>query len=173
MLHRSAAAGCRVQRVRKQFGDEMEPRHPVGISRDVSRGCGTNAPSRTNLSNAYVTGMKEDVGFVGNDLTLVNSCFTAGYVVGQWPSAVILASGRIPPRVWFPFCVFAWGLCTLGLAFVTNPSQVMGIRFTMALFEASTFSGSHYILGSWYKDAELGKRTAVSVFLNKMNKQKY
>lgn len=108
--------------------------------------------------------MKEDVGFVGNDLTLVNSCFTAGYVVGQWPSAVILASGRIPPRVWFPFCVFAWGLCTLGLAFVSNPGQVMGIRFVMALFEASTFSGSHYILGSWYKDSELGKRTAVSDF---------
>lgn len=37
----------------------------------------------------------------------------------------------------------------------------MAIRFTQAIFEASTFSGSHYILGSWYKDDEIGKRTAV------------
>lgn len=52
----------------------------------------------------------------------------------------------------------------------------MAIRFVQAIFEASTFSGSHvsrpildvvaatnskYILGSWYRDNELGKRTAV------------
>lgn len=60
--------------------------------------------------------MKEAVNFKGNEYTLVNSCFTAGYVVGQWPSAIILASGRIPPRFWFPFCVVAWGFCTLGTA---------------------------------------------------------
>lgn len=37
----------------------------------------------------------------------------------------------------------------------------MAIRFVMAIFEASTFSGTHFILGSWYKDKELGKRSAV------------
>jgi len=108
--------------------------------------------------------MKDDVGFTGNQFTLVNSCFTAGYIVGQWPSAIILASGRISPRFWFPFCVAAWGFCTLGTgcefcrclmgiqcsgemfltpAVVTNPHQVMAIRFVQAIFEASTFSGSH------------------------------
>ncbi|KAL7420600.1 hypothetical protein Q5752_004551 [Cryptotrichosporon argae] len=116
---------------------------------------------RANLANAYVSGMKEDVDFQGNDYTYAGSMFTAGYIIGQWPSALILSSGRVPPRVWFPFCVFAWGLLTLGLAFVTTPHQVWGIRFVQALFEASTFSGTHYILGSWYKDHELGKRTAI------------
>ncbi|KAL1413284.1 hypothetical protein Q8F55_001040 [Vanrija albida] len=120
-----------------------------------------NYVDRANLNNAYVTGMKEAVGFKGNDLSLAGSCFTAGYVVGQIPSSIILASGRITPRFWFPFCVFCWGFCTLGLAFVTNVKQVFAIRFVQALFEASTFSGTHYILGSWYKDSELGKRTAV------------
>lgn len=51
----------------------------------------------------------------GNDYTYANSMFTAGYVIGQWPSALILSSGRISPRFWFPFCMLAWGLCTLGL----------------------------------------------------------
>ena len=105
---------------------------------------------------------------------------SAGYVVGQLPSALILSSGRVPPRFWFPFCCACWGFCTLGLAFVTNPqqvsdaietisralmcAQVWGIRFTAGVFEASTFSGTHYILGSWYRDYELGKRTAVVGF---------
>ncbi|OCF37148.1 MFS transporter, ACS family, pantothenate transporter [Kwoniella heveanensis BCC8398] len=121
----------------------------------------SNYLDRANLANAYTTGMKEDVGFKGNDYTYAGSMFTAGYVLGQWPSALILSSGRISPRFWFPFCMVAWGLCTLGTAWVTHPHQVWGIRFTQALFEASTFSGTHYILGSWYKDHELGKRSAV------------
>jgi ACS family pantothenate transporter-like MFS transporter len=52
----------------------------------------------------------------GNDFTYANSLFTAGYIVGQLPSALILSSNRVPPRVWLPGCVFAWGVLTLGLA---------------------------------------------------------
>ncbi|RSH94945.1 hypothetical protein EHS25_000029 [Saitozyma podzolica] len=121
----------------------------------------TNYLDRANLANAYVSGMKEEVGFLGNDYTYAGSMFTAGYVIGQWPSALVLSSGRIPPRFWFPFCMVVWGFLTLGLAFVHTPHQVWGIRFVCGIFEASTFSGTHYILGSWYKDRELGKRSAV------------
>jgi ACS family pantothenate transporter-like MFS transporter len=138
----------------------------------------TNYLDRANLANAYVSGMKEEVGFLGNDYTYAGSMFTAGYVIGQWPSALVLSSGRIPPRFWFPFCMVVWGFLTLGLAcerdhnlrfhphrwpraVVHTPHQVWGIRFVCGIFEASTFSGTHYILGSWYKDRELGKRSAV------------
>ncbi|KAK8849531.1 hypothetical protein IAR55_004865 [Kwoniella newhampshirensis] len=120
-----------------------------------------NYLDRANLANAYTTGMREDIGFHGNDYTYAGSMFTAGYIIGQWPSALVLSSGRISPRFWFPFCMVAWGLCTLGLAWVKSPHQVWGIRFVQALFEASTFAGTHYVLGSWYKDYELGKRSAV------------
>ncbi|KAK5942491.1 hypothetical protein PMZ80_005056 [Knufia obscura] len=37
----------------------------------------------------------------------------------------------------------------------------MAIRFVQALFEGSTFVGVHYILGCWYKEEELGKRTGI------------
>lgn len=50
---------------------------------------------------------------------------------------------------------------TLGTAFVNHPWQIMAIRFFQAIFESSTFVGCHYILGSWYKTEELGKRTAI------------
>lgn len=78
--------------------------------------------------------MQQDVKFVGNDysesgsqteppriawLTIeayAQQCFTAGYVVGQLPSALVLASGRIPPRFWFPGCCAGWGILTLALA---------------------------------------------------------
>ena len=94
------------------------------------------------------------------------------------PSALILSSNRVPPRVWLPGCVFAWGVLTLGLAcewlfllrvgrgmsnetvgadrvlgvgwvVVHDVKTVWGIRFVQGVFEASTFSGTHFILGSW------------------------
>jgi MFS transporter, ACS family, pantothenate transporter len=55
----------------------------------------------------------------------------------------------------------AWGLLTLGTGFTHHPWQIMVIRFFQAIFESSTFVGCHYILGSWYKENELGKRTAI------------
>lgn len=30
-----------------------------------------------------------------------------------------------------------------------HPRDIMAIRFFQAIFEASTFVGTHYILGSW------------------------
>ena len=54
-----------------------------------------------------------------------------------------------------------WGIFTLGTAFTTNPRQIMVIRFFQAFFEASCFVGVQWILGSWYKPSEIGKRTAI------------
>ena len=55
----------------------------------------------------------------------------------------------------------AWGLLTLGTGFVHNWKHICVLRFFQALFEGSTFVGTHYLLGSWYNDEELGKRTGI------------
>jgi ACS family pantothenate transporter-like MFS transporter len=38
-----------------------------------------NYLDRSNLSNAYVSGMKEELGFAGNQYNLINTVFTVGY----------------------------------------------------------------------------------------------
>ena len=40
----------------------------------------TNYLDRSNLANAYVSGMKEDLKFKGNQFNLINTIFTVGYV---------------------------------------------------------------------------------------------
>lgn len=39
-----------------------------------------------------------------------------------------------------------------------NFSQICVIRFFQGIVEASTYSGAQYVMGSWYKSHELGKR---------------
>ncbi|ETN42740.1 uncharacterized protein HMPREF1541_01898 [Cyphellophora europaea CBS 101466] len=118
-----------------------------------------NYLDRANLNNAYVSGMREDLNFQGTQLNQINTCFYGGYLLGQIPNNLIMQ--KISPRLWLPMTCFAWGMFTLGTAFVDHPWEIMVIRFFQGIFEASCFVGVHWILGSWYKPEEIGKRTAI------------
>ncbi|KAK1529336.1 major facilitator superfamily transporter [Colletotrichum costaricense] len=118
-----------------------------------------NYLDRTNLNNAYVSGMKEELGFVGNQLNEINTCFTVGYVIGQIPSNLSLH--YVKPRIWFPLMMIIWGGLTMCTASVHSPQSIMAIRFFQGIAEASTFVGTHYILGAWYTERELGKRSGI------------
>ncbi|KAK7695529.1 hypothetical protein QCA50_000165 [Cerrena zonata] len=54
-----------------------------------------------------------------------------------------------------------WGVLTFCTAAVTKVEHIYAIRFFQGMAEASTFVGTHYILGSWYKPGELGKRSGI------------
>lgn len=43
--------------------------------------------------------MKEELGFVGNQYNMINTCFTVGYVIGQIPSNLSLH--YVKPRFFF------------------------------------------------------------------------
>ncbi|KAM5534921.1 hypothetical protein V8D89_011476 [Ganoderma adspersum] len=67
----------------------------------------------------------------------------------------------VPPRIWFPTMQIVWGVLTFCTSAVTNVQQIFVIRFFQGIAESSTFVGTHYILGSWYKPGELGKRSGI------------
>lgn len=118
-----------------------------------------NYLDRLNLTNAYVSGLKEEIGLHGNQFNIINTLFTVGYVVGLIPNNIILL--KVRPSWWLSFCAFAWGLLVLGMYRVTHFYQLCVIRFVQALFESSTFTGVHLILSRWYKEEELTKRSAI------------
>lgn len=119
----------------------------------------SNYLNRTNFSNAYVSGMKDGVGFEGNQYSVVNTIFTVGYIVGQVPNNLMLQV--CPAYIWLPLMSLVWAALSMVTAAATKPGHVMAIRFFQAIAESSTFSGTHYLLGSWYKDEELGKRSGI------------
>lgn len=54
-----------------------------------------------------------------------------------------------------------WGGLTMVTASAQKPESIMAIRFFQGICEASTFVGTHYILGAWYTEKELGKRSGI------------
>ncbi|KAL2689090.1 hypothetical protein Neosp_003142 [[Neocosmospora] mangrovei] len=41
---------------------------------------------QVNINNAFVSGMKEDLNLMGNELNYMQTCWTVGYVLGEIPS---------------------------------------------------------------------------------------
>ncbi|KFX87631.1 hypothetical protein V490_08133 [Pseudogymnoascus sp. VKM F-3557] len=115
-----------------------------------------NYLDRAALSNAYVSGLKEDLHLVGTDYNVLVTCLTVGYIIGQVPHA--LAIQIVPPRIWFPLMTLIWAGLTMCSAATKNFSQIAAVRFFQGVVEASTYSGTQYVIGSWYKPHEIGTR---------------
>ncbi|ORY58450.1 major facilitator superfamily domain-containing protein [Pseudomassariella vexata] len=111
------------------------------------------------FQNAYVSGMKEDIGMVGNDLQYTTGVFQAGYCAAMIPSNILLT--RVRPNVLIPIFEILWGVLTLLTAFTKTVSHVYIIRFFSGIFECVAYPGVIYCIGCWYKRNEIGRRLSL------------
>ncbi|KAL2814676.1 major facilitator superfamily domain-containing protein [Aspergillus cavernicola] len=112
-----------------------------------------------NINNAFVSGMKEDLGMYQNQLNYMQACWTVGYVIGEIPSNMMLT--RIRPRYWLPAMELLWTVLTFILARCNTPTQFYILRFFIGLAESTFYPGMQYIIGSWYRKDELAKRSCI------------
>ncbi|GAQ45602.1 pantothenate transporter [Aspergillus niger] len=120
---------------------------------------------QTNISNAYVSGLKEDFSLNGNQLNYFNVCYYTAYVVFQVPGLLLMSRPTLA-RWLLPSLEILWGVCTFAQSRVTNVSQLYALRFLVGMFEAPVFAGTHFILGSWYSGPELFKRAGTWFICN-------
>ncbi|CAN9195121.1 unnamed protein product [Alternaria alternata] len=118
-----------------------------------------NYLDRQAFANAYVAGLREDVNLQGNQYSILLSIFTAGMVVGQIPHGLIIQ--KVRPSIWLPLTLLLWSGLTMCSAACKTYKQLCAVRFFQGLMEASLYSGTIYVLGSWYKPSEIAKRTAI------------
>ncbi|KAF7556503.1 hypothetical protein G7046_g6275 [Stylonectria norvegica] len=111
---------------------------------------------QTNINNAYVSGMSEELGFHGNELVQIQTIFVVGNVVGLLPFIYLFP--RVPMHILVPTLDLGWGIFTLLQYRAQSFGEIMGYRFMVSLFEASYFPGVHFVLGSWYRGDEIGRR---------------
>lgn len=119
----------------------------------------TKALDKSNITNAYVTGMKEDISFDGNDLSYAKSLYSAGYIVSMCCGMLFVTR---PWAKWMlPILETVWGVLTFCQAAVKTPSQMFALRFLIGLAEGPIFPSIVYTLGSWYRRDEIYRRVMV------------
>ncbi|KAL2818708.1 major facilitator superfamily domain-containing protein [Aspergillus cavernicola] len=111
---------------------------------------------QSNINNAYVSGMSDELGFYGDELVQFQTIFTVGATVALLPFMYLFP--RVPMHYLVPALDLLWGIFTLLQYRATSYAELMAYRFLVGIFEASYFSGVHFVLGSWYKSNEIGRR---------------
>ncbi|KAH8674233.1 major facilitator superfamily transporter [Xylariales sp. PMI_506] len=109
-----------------------------------------------NISNAYVSGMKEDLGLYGNELNYFQTYFNVAYCIMLIPSQIIMTYVR--PSLWLSGLEICWGVITGLIATTHNAKQVYVLRVFLGLCESSAWPGMMTLFMHWYTPSELAKR---------------
>lgn len=113
----------------------------------------------SNVSNAYVSGMKEDLNITGTQYNMMSTYFYIGYILSQIASQVILS--KVRPSIWLPTNEILYGAFAMGIAGAKNVETIYALRFLVGFFEGTAYVGIMTILSNFYLPDELGKRTCI------------
>ncbi|KAH0605226.1 uncharacterized protein H6S33_005208 [Morchella sextelata] len=118
-----------------------------------------NYIDRTNIGNARIAGMGDDLSLDDQEYAWVLSIFFFGYLLCEVPSNMILS--RSQPSIFLPGIMLVWGALSAVMAVSHTYGALLGFRFILGCIESGFFPGVLYLLSCWYKKGELGKRFAI------------
>ncbi|KAI1495998.1 major facilitator superfamily domain-containing protein [Biscogniauxia marginata] len=116
---------------------------------------------RTNIGNAKIAGMEEDLELDSSRYSISLIVFFVGYVVCEVPSNMIIA--RTKPSIFLSTIMSLWGLVTIAMGWIPNYQTLVGLRVVVGILEAGFAPGVLLLLSSWYKKSEQSKRFAVYI----------
>lgn len=112
-----------------------------------------------NYTNAYVSGMKEDLKMKGNDYIYTSTIANVGSIVFQLPFMYFLP--RFPSHIVLPVMDLGWTWFTFACYRANSLRELRGYRFIESAFGAAYYPMSQYLLGSWYAPDEISSRVAL------------
>ncbi|RSM15864.1 hypothetical protein CDV31_004806 [Fusarium ambrosium] len=118
-----------------------------------------NYVDRTNIGNAKIAGMQDDLSLTDDNYAWVLSIFFFGYLICEVPSNMILSRSR--PSIFLPGIMLVWGALSALMSISKSYGALLAFRFILGCVEAGFFPGVLYLLSCWYTRAELGKRFAI------------
>ncbi|KAI4174141.1 MAG: hypothetical protein LQ343_002476 [Gyalolechia ehrenbergii] len=117
---------------------------------------------RTNLSNAAIAGMTTELNLKTKNpdrYSVITLVFFITYVIAQPPTTIL--TRFFGPRIWLATITLCWGATMIGFGFVKDWKTLVGLRLILGILESGFFPGVVYLLSTWYKRYEVGKRYSV------------
>ncbi|TDZ39372.1 putative transporter [Colletotrichum spinosum] len=119
---------------------------------------------RSNISNALTDTLTADLGISNSDVNLGSQLMSAGIVVAEIPSNLILQ--RVGAPVWLTLQMGVWGTIALTQSWCTNIHSFLATRFLLGIWEGGYIPGGQYMLALFYTREDLALRTAIFYFGN-------
>ncbi|KAI9041318.1 MFS general substrate transporter [Aspergillus affinis] len=116
---------------------------------------------RTNIGNAKISGMEEDLNLSSNEYSVALVVFFVGYVVFEVPSNLLLSRSR--PSLFLPGIMVVWGALTCVTAAIKDYKHLVVLRALLGCIEAGFAPGVLLVLSNWYKRTEQSRRFGVYI----------
>ncbi|KAL4781220.1 major facilitator superfamily domain-containing protein [Aspergillus varians] len=114
---------------------------------------------RTNIGNARLAGLEDDLGMSGLDYNVALAIFFPFYVAAEIPSNIMMKRSR--PALWIPTIMLAWGVVCSLMGLVHNYPGLLAARAALGIAEGGLFPGVTFYITMWYKRHECGLRMAI------------
>ncbi|KAJ7213290.1 major facilitator superfamily domain-containing protein [Mycena rebaudengoi] len=121
---------------------------------------------RTNIGNAKIAGLPEDLHLVGLQYNVCAAVFFISYCLFEVPSNMVLK--KVRPNLWLAFIMFVWGVIMLSMAFVKNYTHLAVARFFLGVAEAGLLPGATFYLSQWYPRQYYGQRMGLFISASTM-----
>jgi MFS family permease len=96
--------------------------------------------SRSNLSQARLGTLEQDLGMSGTDFNLATSILFVGYLLMQLPSNLLLT--RVRPSLFLGVAMGIWGVISACQAAAHSFAGLVVARFFLGFVEAPFFPGA-------------------------------
>ncbi|KAF2850334.1 major facilitator superfamily transporter [Plenodomus tracheiphilus IPT5] len=113
---------------------------------------------RSNIGNAAIAGMNEDLDLTGNRLNVAVTLFYVTYIAFEVPASIMLKKLR-PSRL-IPFFILGWSAVIIGAAFIENYASLIATRLLLGAFESGLFPCLTLYLSMYYKPLEQARRVS-------------
>lgn len=115
---------------------------------------------RVNVGFAALS-MNSAIGLTPAMLGFGSGIFFIGYIAVQVPSNLVMM--RVGARAWIARVVIAWGIVSVGSAFVVGPHSFYTMRFLLGITEAGFFPGTLLYLSLWFPARQ--RALAIAAFM--------
>ncbi|KAH7024552.1 putative allantoate permease [Microdochium trichocladiopsis] len=120
-----------------------------------------NYLDRNSITQARLYNLQQDLNVQGATYQTAISIFSAGYIIMQVPSTIMMS--KFQPHIFLSSVIVIWAIVSGCTGATTNAGSLLAVRFVLGLVEAPFFPGAIYFLSCWYKKSELGLRMALLV----------
>ncbi|KAI5480296.1 hypothetical protein MNV49_001255 [Pseudohyphozyma bogoriensis] len=114
---------------------------------------------QSNLANAYVSGMQEDLSIKANEYTYMGVLYNIAVCICTIPGSMAIT--KIRPSYFLAGCELGWAAFTFAQAGAKTVPQMYAFRFLVGVFESPFQTSAVFVIASWYTPSELAKRVAL------------
>ncbi|KAL5603230.1 hypothetical protein FOBRF1_010763 [Fusarium oxysporum] len=117
------------------------------------------AVDKNIIGNTAILGILQDTNISKNQFSLVGSLFFIGYLVFEWPMAILIQG--FPVGKLLAVTVLGWGILAMCTAAVHNMAGLSVVRFLMGGLEAIVYPTNSILTVMWWTRSEQPVRTAI------------